>query len=173
MSSFTFNKALHEAFLTYFIDTYFADALFHLNQAIQFNDYFARNVLMAACLEYLNGRNFRGSNFQEFKNSRNFMDFFSRMQHFDKFCRINFRNSELLSIFVQLILAINDIFRQHGTLKFHANNGRSAKICLSTVQFFNFVRKIWSFTENCTPFWEITKVNSKILSILAKQKYWI
>ena len=141
MSSFTFNKALHEAFLTYFIDNYFADALFHLNQAIQFNDYFARNVLMAACLEYLNGRNFCGSNFRKFKNSRNFMDLFSRMQPFDKFCRINFRNSGLLNIFVQLILAINDSFGQHGTLKFHANNGRSAKIVFQPFSFLiSFVR---------------------------------
>ena len=29
------------------IDTYFTDALFHLKQAIQFNNYFAEHVLMA------------------------------------------------------------------------------------------------------------------------------
>ena len=62
-----------------FIDTYFAGALFHLNQAIQFNDYLAEYALMAACFEYFSRRNFQRTNFREVKNLQKFMDVFSRM----------------------------------------------------------------------------------------------
>ena len=73
-----------------------------------------------------------------------------------------------------------NVFCQHGTLNFHANNDRSGKICPATIKFENFVCEICSFKENrdntqhfCLRkvFWnlpEITKVNPKILSILVK-----
>ena len=69
------------------------------------------------------------------------------MPHFAKFHGINFRESGLLNIFVGLIFAILTLLR-YGTLKFHASNDRSAKICPATIKFLNCVRKICSFKEN-------------------------
>ena len=70
------------------------------------------------------------------------------MPHFAKFCGINFLKLGLLNNLYGVNFHDIDIFHQHGTLKFHANNDRSAKSCPATIKFLNFIRKICSFKEN-------------------------
>ena len=70
------------------------------------------------------------------------------MTYFAEFHGISFRKSGILNIFVGLIFAILTFFVNMETLKFHANNGRSAKSCPTTIKFLNLVRKICPFKEN-------------------------
>ena len=51
-----------------------------------------------------------GIKFREVKKYRNFMDLFSRLEHLAKFRAISFPESELLNIFVGLIIAIMTFF---------------------------------------------------------------
>ena len=82
----------------------------HLDLAIRFNDYFAEHVLMATCFEYFNGKKFPGKNFSEVKNSQKLKDSFSRILHFNKFCRTNISELAVLNIFVGLIFVILTFF---------------------------------------------------------------